>query len=56
MEQRMDRRKRIALALVAWTAGVSILHGWLNVDWSSLLNSFRPEAERKLNVAYIPVT
>ena len=32
------------------------LHLWLNFDWESYLNDYRPERERKLNVAYIPVT
>lgn len=52
----MNRHKRILLAVLTWTGVLTLLHAWLNVDWTSLLNDFRPESERKLNVAYIPVT
>ncbi len=46
-----------ALALVAaCVVAVTALHLTLNVDWSVLLNDRLPEAERRLYVAYIPVT
>lgn len=48
-------RRTIGL-LLAWTALITGLHLWLNVDWSVLFNDRLPEGERKLNVAYIPVT
>lgn len=48
--------KRIALWLVAWTVVVTGLHLWLNVNWSEILNDRLPLKERKLTVAYIPVT
>jgi NitT/TauT family transport system substrate-binding protein len=32
------------------------LHGYLNVNWVSLLNDYQPVAKRRFNVAYIPVT
>jgi hypothetical protein len=48
--------KRILLALAAWTAGITALHLSLNVNWPVLLNDRLPEAQRRLNVAYIPVT
>jgi NitT/TauT family transport system substrate-binding protein len=48
--------KRVVLAVAAWLVVVSGLHMWLNLDWSSVRNEWRAEAERKLNVAYIPVT
>lgn len=48
--------KRIGLFLAAWTAVISLLHAWLNVSWAELGNDRLPENERKLNVAYIPVT
>lgn len=32
------------------------MHLWMNFDWSSFLNELKPESERRLNVAYIPVT
>ena len=50
------RTRKIVLALTAWVLAVTGLHLWLNFDWESFLNDYRPEAERKLNVAYIPVT
>jgi hypothetical protein len=42
--------------LAIWVAGITAAHLWLNVNWSVLLNDRLPEAQRKLNVAYIPVT
>jgi hypothetical protein len=48
--------RRIVLAFTAWLLAVTGAHLWLNFDWESFLNDYRPEAQRKLNVAYIPVT
>lgn len=48
--------KKLLAILAVWVAAVTGLHLWLNFDWESFLNDWRPEAERKLNVAYIPVT
>ena len=48
--------KRIVLAASAWLAGITAAHMVLNVDWNILLNDRLPAAQRKLNVAYIPVT
>lgn len=48
--------RRIGSWFAAWLAVITGLHLWLNVDWGSLLNDYLPEGERKLNVAYIPVT
>jgi hypothetical protein len=48
--------KRILSAVAAWLVVISALHMTLNVNWSVLLNDRLPEAQRKLNVAYIPVT
>jgi hypothetical protein len=47
---------RIVAGMLAWTAVISGLHASMNVDWSSYLNDRLPESERKLNVAYLPVT
>ena len=52
----MDDFKRIVIAAVAWVLGITGLHAWLNVDWASLVNDYLPEGQRKLNVAYVPVT
>ena len=48
--------RRIPVAVAGWLLAVTGLHFWLNFDWDSYLNDSLPEAERKLNVAYIPVT
>ncbi len=48
--------RRVIVTLSVWIAAITGLHLWLNVDWESVFNDSRPEAQRKLNVAYIPVT
>ena len=48
--------KRILSLVAAWLAVITALHLSLNVNWSVLLNDRLPESQRKLNVAYIPVT
>jgi hypothetical protein len=48
--------KRIAIGAAAWLAVITAAHMALNVDWNVLLNERLPEAKRRLNVAYIPVT
>jgi NitT/TauT family transport system substrate-binding protein len=35
---------------------ISALHAYLNVNWAAVLNDYRPMAERKITVAYLPVT
>ena len=50
-----DRTKILAGAAV-WVTTVTALYLGLNVDWSAIVNDRLPESERKLNVAYIPVT
>jgi hypothetical protein len=52
----MQDIKRIILILTGWIVAITGLHAWLNVDWKSIFNEYLPENERKLNVAYIPVT
>lgn len=52
----MRETKRLLLAAFAWLVAITGLHAWLNIDWASVLNDYRPEGQRKLNVAYIPVT
>jgi hypothetical protein len=47
---------KLVVTLAVWVAAITGLHLWLNFDWQSFLNDSRQEAERKLNVAYIPVT
>jgi hypothetical protein len=50
------KTRRIVVGLVAWVLVVSAAHLAMNVDWTVMLNDRLPESERKLNVAYIPVT
>lgn len=48
--------KKLALGIGAWIVLITTAHFTMNVNWSVLLNDRLPESERKLNVAYIPVT
>lgn len=49
--------KTKALLLVSfWLVLITGLHAWLNVNWDSVLNDYRPAAKRKIIVAYLPVT
>ncbi len=52
----MSTARRISLALLAWLVVLSGLHAYLNVNWAALLNEYRPAAQRKITVAYLPVT
>lgn len=40
----------------SWLVLITGVHLWLNTDWSAALNDWKPGPQRKLNVAYIPVT
>ena len=40
----------------AWLLGITVAHTALNVDWKVVLNDRLPVEQRKLYVAYIPVT
>lgn len=51
-----DPLRRIFLLLGSWLALITAAHLWMNVNWAVMLNDRLPEAQRKLNVAYIPVT
>jgi len=52
----MTAQRKIFLGVAAWLAVITAAHMATNVDWKVLLNDRLPESERKLNVAYIPVT
>jgi hypothetical protein len=52
----MTDTRKIVLGLFGWILAVTAAHLWLNVNWSVLMNDRLPDAQRKLNVAYIPVT
>jgi len=49
-------RRRLFTLVAAWLLAITALHLALNVNWAVALNDLRPKAERKLNVAYVPVT
>jgi len=48
--------RKLILAISAWIVAITAAHSVLNVNWQVLMNDRLPEASRKLNVAYIPVT
>lgn len=48
--------RKIIVAIGAWIVAITAAHFALNVNWQVLMNDRLPEANRKLNVAYIPVT
>ncbi len=52
----MSPRRRILLFACCGLGLISGLHAYLNVNWSPIVNDYAPVAQRKLNVAYIPVT
>ena len=53
----MNTTRRVFLGVTAWTAGISALHGWLNVNWTALRNSLRSRDRlQMLQVAGLPVT
>lgn len=54
--ENMTPQRKIALGVVTWVLVITAAHLATNVDWKVLLNDRLPESERKLNVAYIPVT
>jgi NitT/TauT family transport system substrate-binding protein len=52
----MTLKRKLLLITFGWLALISALHGYLNVNWSAILNEYRPPERRKITVAYIPVT
>ena len=48
--------RKIVVVIGAWIVVITAAHFVLNVNWQVLMNDRLPEKERKLNVAYIPVT
>jgi NitT/TauT family transport system substrate-binding protein len=52
----MSLKQRIVLFGFGWLVLISALHGYLNVNWAAVLNSYLPVAKRKITVAYLPVT
>jgi NitT/TauT family transport system substrate-binding protein len=52
----MSLKVKIALCVFGWLVFISGLHAYLNVNWAAVLNDYRPLAQRKITVAYLPVT
>lgn len=52
----MRLRSKILIFSLGWLIVISALHSYLNVNWSAVLNDYRPVATRKIVVGYIPVT
>jgi hypothetical protein len=52
----MNDTRKIVLGMFGWLMAITAAHLSMNVNWSVLMNDRLPEAQRKLNVAYIPVT
>jgi hypothetical protein len=44
------------ILLGSWLVIISAAHLTLNIDWGVVFNDRLPLDQRKLNVAYIPVT
>lgn len=52
----MNLRNKLLLFAAAWLVVITSLHAYLNVNWPAVLNDYRPLSERKITVAYLPVT
>jgi NitT/TauT family transport system substrate-binding protein len=52
----MGLKNKVLLLGFGWLALISVLHGYLNVNWAAVLNDRVPIEKRKITVAYIPVT
>jgi NitT/TauT family transport system substrate-binding protein len=52
----MTLKSKVILAVTGWFIVITALHGYLNVNWPAVMNDYRPLSERKITVAYIPVT
>ena len=52
----MSSKSKLLLFASLWVVIITALHGYLNVNWSAVLNDYKPLNKRKIIVAYIPVT
>jgi NitT/TauT family transport system substrate-binding protein len=52
----ISHERKMLLIAAGWLVVISAMHAYLNVNWSALLNDYRPIAKRKITVAYIPAT
>lgn len=53
---RMSATRKVFIGIGIWIAAITALHLAMNVEWSVVLNERLPLDQRKMNVAYIPVT
>ena len=52
----MSLKAKLIILAVVWFGAITALHAWLNVNWATVLNDYRPLDKRRIVVAYIPVT
>jgi NitT/TauT family transport system substrate-binding protein len=52
----MRLRTKVTLVALGWLLLISGLQAYLNVNWAAVLNDYRPLDQRKITVAYLPVT
>jgi NitT/TauT family transport system substrate-binding protein len=52
----MSTKTKVALWALGWVGLITGLHAYWNVNWTAVLNDYRPVEKRKITVAYIPVT
>jgi NitT/TauT family transport system substrate-binding protein len=52
----MGLKSKVIVFGCGWLVLISALHAYLNVNWTAVLNDYRPPAKRRIVVAYIPVT
>ncbi len=52
----MSIKKKVLISAAGWMLLISGLHAYMNVNWPAILNDYRPLAQRKITVAYIPAT
>jgi NitT/TauT family transport system substrate-binding protein len=52
----MSLKGKIALGVFGWLVLITGLHAYLNVNWAAVMNDHLPPEQRKITVAYIPVT
>ena len=52
----MTTQRKLVLLAGLWLVAITALHGWLNVNWAAVFNAYKPLNQRKITVAYIPVT
>ncbi len=49
--------KRILfLTALVWTAAITVLHGWLNLDLKWFRSSQEAQVQEKFRIGFLPVT